>query len=188
MINGIRHNAAPLKHAKEYSSFKPVRATIRMQGHYVWCPMIYSNFYIKTLIKQYILRSTGIPTQQRNGIQILPELLHPKSDIYMRKYTPAQLLFILSKEMGGSSFLNNWIQTLISFMGIIPISKYTNMRHGCYRIKSRNCIETNSLLSLHPLTKVKIIPIFTYWGSTPPYISQLGMCHPKGYGFCTFLS
>ena len=69
--------------------------------------MIYSNFYIKTLIKQYILRSTGIPMQQRNGIQILPELLYPKSDIYMRKYTPAQLLFILSKEMGGSSFLNN---------------------------------------------------------------------------------
>ena len=70
--------------------------------------MIYSNFYIKTLIKQYILRSTGIPTQQRNGIQILPELLRPKSDIYMRTYhAPAQLLFILSKEMGGSSFLNN---------------------------------------------------------------------------------
>ena len=24
-------------------------------------------------------------------------------------------------------------------------------------------------------------------GSAPPYISQLGICHPKGYGFCTFL-
>ena len=90
MINGIRHNAAPLKPATEYSSFKPVR--VRMQRHYVWYPMIYYNFYIKTLIKQYILRSTGIPTQQRNGIQILPELLCPKADIYVRKYTPAQLL------------------------------------------------------------------------------------------------
>ena len=122
-VNGIRHNAAPLKHAKEYSSFKPVRATIRMQGHSVWCPMIYSNFQIKTLINKYILRSTGIPSQQRNGIQILPELLHPKSDIYIRKYTPAQLLCIFSKELGGSSFLNNWIRTLISFMSIIPMSK-----------------------------------------------------------------
>ena len=53
MINGIRHNAAPLKHAKEYSSFKPVRATMRMQGHYVRCPMIYFNFYIKTLINPF---------------------------------------------------------------------------------------------------------------------------------------
>ena len=52
MINGTRHNAAPLKHAKEYFSFKPVRAAMRMKGHYVRCPMIYSNFYIKTLIKQ----------------------------------------------------------------------------------------------------------------------------------------
>ena len=37
------------------------------------------------------------------------------------------------------------------------------MRHGCYRIKSRNFIVTNSPLSLHPLTKMKIIPFFTYW-------------------------
>ena len=71
--------------------------------------MIYSNFYTKTLIEQYILRPTGIPlTHQRNGIQILPEKLRANCDICIKKYTPpAQLLFILSEELGGSNLLNN---------------------------------------------------------------------------------
>ena len=48
----------------------------------------------------------GFEPSKDIGTHIFPELYRTKSD-YIRKYTPAQLLFILSKELGGSSFLNN---------------------------------------------------------------------------------
>ena len=103
------HIMLPLSNMQWNTSFRPVRATIRMLGHYVWSPIIYSNFYIKTLIINNIyLGQLGFQlSKETENRFFLNYYVQSLIIIIIRKYTPAQLLFILSKELGGSSFLNN---------------------------------------------------------------------------------
>ena len=52
-------------------------------------PKLNSGNFFSTWLKKYkkyILRSTGIPTYQRNGRKVLPEKLGGKSDLCRRNY------------------------------------------------------------------------------------------------------